>query len=136
MPSPETLKARWPDVVDYVKARKPMMAALLSSSHPVSVDGAVLTVAFETDFNRKRAEIGAYRQAIEAGVEHALGRAYRLRCTVNNAADGQPSLLEDPVINYAARTFGGQPRRVVTDSPEPRYDHPIVAPHPGEAFGP
>jgi len=50
----------------------------------------------------------------------ALGRAYRLRCTVNNTADGQPSLLEDPVINYAARTFGGQPRRVVTDSPEPR----------------
>ena len=117
-PEADALRARWPDVVDHVKSRKPILGALLSSARPLSVDGAVLTVAFETEFNRKRAEIGANRQAIEAGVEHALGRPYRLKCTVNNAADGQPSLLEDPVINYAARTFGGQPRRVGEDAPQ------------------
>jgi hypothetical protein len=118
-PSQEALKSRWPDVVDHVRSRKPILGALLSSARPVSTDGAVLTVAFETEFNKKRAEIGANRQAIEAGIEHALGRAYRLRCTVNGAGDGQPSLLEDPVINYAARTFGGQPRRVASDPGEP-----------------
>jgi DNA polymerase III subunit gamma/tau len=111
----DTLKSRWPDVVDHVRSRKPILGALLSSARPVATDGAVLTVAFETEFNKKRAEIGANRQAIEAGIEHALGRAYRLRCTVNGAGDGQPSLLEDPVINYAARTFGGQPRRVASE---------------------
>jgi DNA polymerase-3 subunit gamma/tau len=118
VPSAEALKSRWPDVIDHVKARKPILGALLSSARPVAVDDGVLTVAFETEFNRKRAEIGANRQAIEAGLEHALGRAYRLRCTVGSAADGSPSLLEDPVINYAARTFGGQPRRVAGDQPQ------------------
>jgi DNA polymerase III subunit gamma/tau len=118
VPSQDLLKARWPDVIDHVKVRKPILGALLSSARPVAIDDGVLTVAFETEFNRKRAEIGANRQAIEAGLEHALGRAYRLRCTVGNAADGSPSLLEDPVINYAARTFGGQPRRVPGDQPQ------------------
>jgi len=29
--------------------------------------------------------------------------------------DGGTNLLDDPVINYAARTFGGQPKRVAAE---------------------
>ncbi|SRR6266545_2004406 len=117
-PEPDALKARWPDVIDHVKTRKPILGALLSSARPLAVEDGVLTVAFETEFNRKRAEIGANRLAIEAGLQHAYGTQYRLRCTVGNHHDGAPSLLEDPVINYAARTFGGQPRRITSDPPQ------------------
>jgi DNA polymerase-3 subunit gamma/tau len=117
-PASDALRARWPDVIDHVKAKKPILGALLSSARPLTVDDGVMTVAFETDFNRKRAEIGANRQTIEAGLQHAYGTQYRLKCTVGNHHDGAPSLLEDPVINYAARTFGGQPRRVSSDPPQ------------------
>ena len=68
-------------------------------------------VAFSTDFNRKTAEKATNRQLIETAFERVYGSAYRLRATVPAGSDG-PGLLEDPVINYAARTFGGQPRRV------------------------
>jgi DNA polymerase III subunit gamma/tau len=113
----EPIKSRWPDVVDHVKSRKPILGALLSSAQPIAVDDSDLTVAFSTDFNRKRAELAANRQTIEAGVRHALGKPYRLRCTVARSADGEQSLLEDPVINYAARTFGGEPKRLNDGQP-------------------
>jgi hypothetical protein len=108
----DAIKARWLDVIDHVRTRKPILGALLSSAQPISLDSSVLTVAFGTDFNRKRAELAANRQAIEAGLQHALGREFRLKCTTANS-DGAPSLLEDPVINFAQRTFGGEPRRLI-----------------------
>ena len=33
-----------------------------------------------------------------------------------DGADGAPSLLDDPVVRFAAKTFGGQPRRVEGDT--------------------
>jgi DNA polymerase III subunit gamma/tau len=109
--STELVRSRWPDVVDHVRSRKPILGALLSSAQPIALEDGQLTVAFGTEFNRKRAELAANRQAIEAGLQHALGRAFKLKCTVANSG-GAPSLLEDPVINFAQRTFGGEPRRL------------------------
>jgi len=97
--------------VDHVRSRKPILGALLSSAQPIALEDGQLTVAFGTEFNRKRAELAANRQAIEAGLQHALGRAFKVKCTVANSG-GAPSLLEDPVINFAQRTFGGEPRRL------------------------
>src|SRR5262249_39573107 len=113
-PSPDAdvsaLRARWPDVVDYVTSRRRMLGVMMSSAQPLRLDNETLVVGFGTDFNLKRAELAANRQAIEEGVRHVFGQPYRLRCTL--AAAGSPGLLDDPVINYAVRTFGGQPRRV------------------------
>jgi hypothetical protein len=108
----ELIRSRWPDVIDHVKSRKPILGALLSSAQPQTLEHNILTVAFGTDFNRKRAELAANRLAIEAGLHHALGREFHLKCTVLSHEGGAPSLLEDPVINFAARTFGGEPRRM------------------------
>jgi DNA polymerase III subunit gamma/tau len=105
------LLARWPDVIDHVKARKGILASLLTSARPEHIDDGILVVAFSTEFNRKSAESTANRKLIEDALEHALGKRFRLRGTVNSRT-GSQSLLDDPVINYAARTFGGQPRRV------------------------
>ena len=109
------LKSRWPDVIDQVKARNPILASLLGSAQPVGVEDNLLVVAFGTDFNRKSAEKSTHRQLIETAFERVYGTAYRLRCTVDRHNESTPSLLDDPVINYAARTFGGQPKRVSSD---------------------
>ena len=107
----QALKARWPDVIEQVKRRNGLVGSILGSAEPLSLEESVLVVAFSTDFNRKTAEKATNRQLIETAFERVYGSAYRLRATVPAGADG-PGLLEDPVINYAARTFGGQPRRV------------------------
>jgi DNA polymerase-3 subunit gamma/tau len=110
------LVAKWPDVVDHVKARNGILGSLLTSARPKQLEnGDALVVEFVTDFNRKRAESSSNRKLIEDALEHALGHRYRLRGTVGSAAKSGQSLLDDPVINYAARTFGGQPRRVASD---------------------
>jgi hypothetical protein len=109
------LRARWPDVVDQVKSRNSLLGSSLGSAQPVGLDGNVLSVAFGTEFNRKSAERTSNRQQIEAAFQRVYGSAYRLRAIV--ASETQPglSLLDDPVINFAARTFGGQPKRVSSD---------------------
>jgi DNA polymerase-3 subunit gamma/tau len=111
----ENLKSRWADVIEHVKSRNPILASLLGSAQPIALEESVLVVAFGTDFNRKSAESRTHRQLIETAFERVYGTAYRLRGTVGSDANAAPSLLEDPVINFAQRTFGGEPKRVTTD---------------------
>jgi hypothetical protein len=112
----DTLLARWRDVVDQVKTRNTLLASALLSAQPVEATNNVLRVAFATEFNRNSAEKASNRQLIEKACERVYGVSYRLQSIVRDAADS-PSLLDDPVINYATRTFGGQPRRVSADQP-------------------
>jgi DNA polymerase III subunit gamma/tau len=109
------LRSRWPDVVDHVQRRNGLLASIVRSAEPLSLEDSVLVVAFSTEFNRKTAEKSTNRQLIETAFERVYGTQYRLRCTVANAENGGTSLLDDPVINFAQRTFGGQPKRVPTE---------------------
>ncbi len=102
------LATRWPDVVDHVQRRNPLLASLVRSAQPVTLEDQVLVVAFSTAYNRKTAEKSTNRQLIETAFERVYGTAYRLKSTV--AGDG--GLLDDPVINFAQRTFGGEPKRI------------------------
>jgi hypothetical protein len=102
-------------VIEQVKTRNPILASLLGSAHPMGLEDNLLVVAFGTDFNRKSAEKSSHRQIIETAFERVYGVPYRLRCTVRSETDSGPNLLDDPVINYAARTFGGQPTRVSSE---------------------
>jgi hypothetical protein len=98
-------------VVEHVQRRNSLLAALVRSARPLAVDDAVLTVAFTTEHNRKSAERSTSRQVIEAAFERVYGSAYRLRAVVAESG----SLLDDPVINFAQRTFGGEPKRVPSE---------------------
>jgi len=107
------LHVKWPDVVDQVKSRNGLLGSALGSAHPLAFEDQVIVVAFATEFNRNSAEKPTNRQLIERVFERVYGTAYRLRCTVSAGAEaGAGGLLDDPVINYATRTFGGQPKRV------------------------
>jgi DNA polymerase-3 subunit gamma/tau len=114
--SESTLQSRWPDVIDQVKNRNPILASLLGSAHPVALQDSVLVVAFGTEFNRKSADSKTHRQLIETAFQRVYGLPYRLRCTVKTDVDGGASIQDDPVINYAVRTFGGEPRRLTEDT--------------------
>jgi DNA polymerase III subunit gamma/tau len=104
------LAAKWADVVDEVKRRNGLLASVLGSAQPLSIDGSALTVAFSTDFNRKTAEKATNRQVIESALQRVYGSELRIKGTVK---DGEgASLMDDPVINFAQRTFGGQPKRL------------------------
>ena len=110
------LHVKWPDVVDQVKSRNGLLGSALGSAQPLAIEDQVLIVAFATEFNRNSAEKPTNRQLIERAFERVYGTAYRLRCTVSTGTEaGVGGLLDDPVINYATRTFGGQPKRVGTD---------------------
>jgi len=108
-----SLGDRWPDVVEQIQRRNGLLASIVRSAHPLTLEDVVLTVAFSTEYNRKAADKSTNRQVIEAALERVYGAAYRLRAIV--AAESGPSLLDDSVINFAQRTFGGQPKRVPTD---------------------
>ena len=111
-PSADTrLAGRWPDVVEQVQRRNGLLASIVRSAQPVALEDEVLVVAFTTEYNRKAAEKSNNRQVIEAALERVYGAAYRLRATLD---DGE-RLMDDPVINFAQRTFGGQPKRVPTE---------------------
>jgi DNA polymerase III subunit gamma/tau len=115
-PTDGPLHLKWPDVVDQVKSRNGLLGSALGSAHPLAIEEQVLIVAFATEFNRNSAEKPTNRQLIERAFERVYGTAYRLRCTVSVAAEaGVGGLLDDPVINYATRTFGGQPKRVTSE---------------------
>ncbi len=106
---------RWPDVVELVRARKPLVAAAMSTARPVRIEGQTLVVDFGTAFHQKTAEKTANRPVIEAAIKQAVGHELRLRCTVGLGSSDGPSLFDDPVINFAARTFGGEPRRLAAE---------------------
>jgi DNA polymerase III gamma/tau subunit len=108
----EAIQARWPDVVEYVMAHRRILG--IRHAMPLALEdgehGQRLVLGFGNDVYLKRAEAARNREAIEAGVQAVLGRQYPLRYTL--VADG---LDDDPVISYAVRAFGGQPRRLEED---------------------
>ncbi|MBI2756148.1 MAG: DNA polymerase III subunit gamma/tau [Chloroflexi bacterium] len=106
------IRQRWPDVLEWVCDRKRFVGSLLQTAEPVRLESNGLVVVFSSAFNRKRAESRENRALIEEAFEHAFGRRLALRSTADSTESGAPSLLEDPVIKFAAKTFGGQPRRI------------------------
>jgi DNA-binding GntR family transcriptional regulator len=104
------LAARWADVIEVVNARNGLLASNLSSAHPITIENSVITVEFSTDFNRKAAEKSTNRQLIESALKRVYGAELRLNARLANGEGAR--LLDDPVINFAQRTFGGQPKRL------------------------
>jgi hypothetical protein len=101
---------RWPDVLERIQARKPLVAAQFSTSRPARVeDGSYLVISFQTPFDKKRAERPENRQVLEDEIEACLGHRFKLRCVVGDGG-GMRSLFDDPVVNFAVSKFGGEPR--------------------------
>ena len=71
----------WPAVVEMVRAKNAMLAALLDGARPVAVDERELTLALPADaaFLKRKAEQDDYRRAAAEAVRNVTGTALALR---------------------------------------------------------
>jgi DNA polymerase-3 subunit gamma/tau len=81
----ETLISQWPAVLDTIRTRNALLAAVVEDARPVALADGRLTLAFPGDasFLRKKAEEAANREAVAAALRtatgHALALSYELR---------------------------------------------------------
>lgn len=105
------VRDRWPDVYDFVKARNHMFAAMLLTSKPVRLEGDRLILAVGTAMNVRAVQKPNNTQCLESAFAHVFGHPLRVKPIVADESAG-PSLFDDPVLSFAAKTFGGEPRLV------------------------
>jgi DNA polymerase-3 subunit gamma/tau len=92
-PSPDLEDAArlWPAVVEQVKERNAMLAALLTDARPVAVSERELTLAFPAgaDFLKRKAEQDEHRRATAEALKSVSGRALGLRYELRDGEDEQ-----------------------------------------------
>ncbi len=126
------LLALWPAVVDAVRPRNAMLAAVLEGARPVELDGSELVVAFppDADFLKRKAEADAPRRGVAAALSSVAGRPLGLRYELREpegtapASAAPPPLADDELI-----------RRFVTefDAEELPAEEPVPAPETKDA---
>jgi DNA polymerase III subunit gamma/tau len=97
-PDEATLRARWPEVVESVRRRRPMVAAALEHAVPVGIDGATVTLGIS--------ESGVHLEGLErsrAEVEAGLGSVFGARLRVSYRPAG---------AGAAGEAKPGEPRRL------------------------
>jgi DNA polymerase III subunit gamma/tau len=79
----------WPAVVDQVKERNAMLAALLADARPVALSERELTLAFPSgaDFLKRKAEQDEHRRATAEALKAVSGRALGLRYELRDSDD-------------------------------------------------
>ena len=79
----------WPAVVEQVKERNAMLAALLADARPVAVSERELTLAFPAgaDFLKRKAEQDEHRRATVEALRAVSGRALGLRYELRDGED-------------------------------------------------
>jgi DNA polymerase-3 subunit gamma/tau len=91
--------AMWPAVVEIVRAKNAMLAALLDSARPVAVDEGELTLALPADaaFLKRKAEQDDYRRAAAEAVRNVTGAALALHYELAAPApEGAPGVATEP----------------------------------------
>ena len=107
------LRAVWPAILEAVRERNAMLAALLEGATPIALTAATaagrrgdeVTIAFAESaaFLKRKAEVDANREALVQAIQSVSGRmvrvAYELR---TDAADGEDAPLPDPALSEEA----------------------------------
>jgi DNA polymerase-3 subunit gamma/tau len=89
----EGLRALWPAVLDTVRDRNEMLAALLDGANPVALAGDELTVAFSESaaFLKRKAEDATNRDALARAIQTVSGRTVRLVYELRPDAGERPA---------------------------------------------
>jgi DNA polymerase-3 subunit gamma/tau len=127
----ETLRDRWPEVLNALRPRNLSLEALMRSCRPVAVEGDVIVLGFDYDFHRGKVEEEQNRQDVEEALGGLVGRRYRVRCVlakdvqqerpvVSSQRPGSDSgggkttspmdqiIADDPVVRAAVEDLGAQ----------------------------
>jgi DNA polymerase-3 subunit gamma/tau len=104
----------WPAVVEHVRERNAMLAALLADAKPVAVTERDLTLAFPAgaDFLKRKAAQDDHRrttvEVLKALSGHALGLHYELSDDVPIAADGGKELSGEELVRRFIEEFDAE----------------------------
>ncbi len=104
----------WPAVVEQVRARNAMLAALLTDAKPIAISESELTLAFPAgaDFLKRKAEQDEHRRAAAEALKAVCGRALVLRYELG-AADGEspggpPALSGEELVRRFIEEFDAE----------------------------
>jgi len=105
------VSARWSDLVSASRRFHPNLPALLGACKPVSIEGTVLTLGFQSEVLRSKADAEQNRQWIEQTLAQMLGVSLLVKCIMNSApAEAIPDVSNDGPVAAAMR-LGGRPRK-------------------------
>ncbi|MBV9000014.1 MAG: DNA polymerase III subunit gamma/tau [Solirubrobacterales bacterium] len=117
----ETAAACWPAVVDLVRGKNAMLAALLSDARPVSVRDQELTLAFPggAAFFKAKAEQEDHRRVAGEALQAVTGQRLVLRYELRedeNEPDGEAVLSGEELVRRFMEEFDAE--EVLEDEPE------------------
>ena len=117
----ETLRQRWPDVLEAVKGERRVTGILLNSASVASLEGGVLTLAFNREGEAKGFATSGHDQVLTGVLAAMLGLNVRVRALAGTAAGprgGGRAAPADP-----AAPGGGARDRAGTHSAPRRAAH-------------
>ena len=126
--TPETLRARWPELLNALRPRNLSLEALMRSCEPVTVEGDVVVLGFVHSFHRSKVEEEHNKRVVEDALSALVGQRYRVRCVLAHqeravtssrrskpataggkaASSAERILAEDPVVRAAVEDLGAQ----------------------------
>jgi DNA polymerase-3 subunit gamma/tau len=114
----------WPAVVEQVKERNAMLAALLADARPVAVSERELTLAFPSgaDFLKRKAEQDEHRRATIEALRAVSGRALGLRYELRDGEeegggrDGAAGLSGEELVRRFVEEFDAEE---ILEEPDP-----------------
>ncbi|MEK9164385.1 MAG: DNA polymerase III subunit gamma/tau [Chloroflexota bacterium] len=119
-PSPSTpaseirvgqVAARWKEIAAASRSHHPSLQALLNSCQPISIEGDVLTLNFQSELVSSKADNETNRPVIEKLIQEILGVTLRVKCVVNSGGAGAlPDVDSNGPVAEAMR-LGGRPRK-------------------------
>ncbi|MCR4440538.1 MAG: DNA polymerase III subunit gamma/tau [Peptococcaceae bacterium] len=92
----ETVKEKWPQVMELVRNRKKTVYAFLAASEPNEIKDGELVIAFKSGytFHKEKVEETENKKIIEEALEKILGIKLRLACSMEEEKQDPPG---DPV---------------------------------------
>ncbi len=117
----------WPAVVEQVKERNAMLAALLADARPVAVSERELTLAFPSgaDFLKRKAEQDEHRRATVEALKAVSGRALGLRYELRGQeeggeTDGANGLSGEELVRRFVEEFDAE--EILEEEPDPETE--------------
>ena len=103
----ESLHAVWPAVLEQVKSSNALCAALLEETHPVSVDGPQITVAFAPDaaYLLRKADDEEYRACVAEAIRQVTGAKLRVSYVLAEPGVATPEAAAAPTDQEWVQRF-------------------------------
>jgi DNA polymerase-3 subunit gamma/tau len=112
-PSLQSTLELWPAIVEHVRERNAMLAALLADAKPAAVNDRELTIAFPAgaDFLKRKAAQDEHRRMTVEALKAVSGRALALRYELTEGTvkeDGGPELSGEELVRRFIEEFDAE----------------------------